>query len=129
MNRHRATSLGIFLFTDKENKEADLLEIKEAEKYSLNVIIRIKQQIKSETQKRLDDFAFTREYRSIGSAAGYAGSHVSKFNSDGVYCKRAESDTWRILYSILEAVEDGTRDIPVGYEEIESELPVLAWPE
>jgi len=93
-----------------------------------SIVKSIKKQIKEATQNRLDDFAATREYRSIGSAAGYAGSHVSRFNSDGVYCKRVESDTWRVLYSILDEVEAGTRDIPGGYNEIESELPALEWP-
>ena len=88
----------------------------------------VKKQIKEATQNRLDDFAATREYRSIGSAAGYAGSHVSRFNTDGVYCKRVESDTWRVLYSILDKVEEGTREIPNGYDQIESELPALEWP-
>jgi len=92
------------------------------------ILSRIKEEIKSFTQRRLDEFAFTREYRSIGSASGYAGSHISRFNDEGVYCKRIESETWSILYNILEAVEVGTRDIPTGFAEIESELPVLRWP-
>lgn len=33
------------------------------------------------------------------------------------------------LYEMLAEVEAGTRPLPDGYADVESELPVLAWPD
>ena len=80
------------------------------------------------TQKRLDDFARTRNYDSIVSACTYYGSPVPKFAAEAAYAVEARSLTWAKLYEMLGEVEAGTRPMPTGYIDIEPELPVLQWP-
>jgi enamine deaminase RidA (YjgF/YER057c/UK114 family) len=88
----------------------------------------IQEQIVNATQKRLDDFAKTRNYDSILSACTYATSTVVKFSTEGQYCVEARDATWSKLYEILAEVQAETRPMPSGYSDIESELPVLQWP-
>lgn len=88
----------------------------------------LKQSIVDATQKRLDDFARTRNYDGILSACTYATSSVPKFQTEGQYCVNARDNTWATLYQMLAEVEAGTRPVPGGFEDIEGELPVLAWP-
>lgn len=80
------------------------------------------------TQKRLDDFARTRNYDNILSACTYAASMVPKFAAEGQYCVTARDNTWATLYQVLAEVEAGTRPMPSGYADIEPLLPVLEWP-
>jgi len=89
---------------------------------------RIKSDIVSKTQQRLDAFAGTRDYNSILSACTYATSAVPQFKRDGQYCVNARDETWGKLYNMLAEVEAGTRPMPSGYADIEGELPVLQWP-
>lgn len=79
-------------------------------------------------QERLDEFARTRNYDNILSAATYATSKVAKFAAEGQYAVEARDSTWAVLYQLMAEVEAGTRTSPTSYEEIESELPALAWP-
>ena len=81
------------------------------------------------TQKRLDDFARTRNYDGILSACTYATSTVPKFATEGQYCVNARDRTWAMLYQLLAEVQAGTRPMPSGYADIEPLLPVLEWPE
>ena len=80
------------------------------------------------TQKRLDDFAKTRNYDGTLSACTYATSTVQKFASEGQYCVQARDATWAKLYQIMAEVEAGTRPMPTGYADIEPDLPALVWP-
>jgi len=80
------------------------------------------------TQKRLDDFAATRNYDGILSACTYATSTIPKFAADGQYAVGARDNTWATLYAIMDGVEAGTRPMPAGYADIEPDLPVLVWP-
>lgn len=84
--------------------------------------------IQEETQKRLDDFAATRNYSGILSACTYATSSVPKFAAEGQYSVQARDATWAKLYEILAEVEAGTRPIHGAYADIEAELPALVWP-
>lgn len=88
----------------------------------------IQSEITIATQKRLDDFARERFYDGILSLCTYATSQYPKFRSEGQYGVTARDGTWGKLYEILVAVQDGTRPMPSGYAEIESELPALIWP-
>jgi hypothetical protein len=81
------------------------------------------------TQKRLDDFARTRNYDGILSLCTYATSSVPKFQAEGQYGVNARDNTWATLYTILAEVEAGTRPMPTGYADIEADLPELTWPE
>lgn len=78
-------------------------------------------------QQHLDNFARTRNYDGILSAATYATSQVPKFKAEGQYAVEARDATWVKCYEILAAVEGGTRPMPT-LEELISELPVLTWP-
>ena len=80
------------------------------------------------TQKRLDDFAQTRNYDGILSAASYATSTNLKFQIEGQYCVDVRDLTWAKLYEILAEIQAGTRQAPNSFSDIESELPVLSWP-
>lgn len=86
-------------------------------------------EITEATQKRLDDFAKTRNYDGVMSACTYVTSSVVKFATEAQYCVTARDQTWATLYSIMADVQAGTRPLPSGYDDISAELPVLAWPE
>lgn len=90
---------------------------------------RLMQSIVDATQKRLDDFARTRNYDDILSLCTYATSAVPKFKQEGQYGVEARDATWAALYTILAEVEAGTRPVPSGFADIEAILPALAWPE
>lgn len=79
-------------------------------------------------QKRLDDFARTRNYDGILSACTYAASAVPKFLAEGQYCVQARDTTWAAAYQILAEVQAGTRPMPTSVADIEADLPALTWP-
>jgi hypothetical protein len=89
----------------------------------------LKDQIASETQRHLDDFARTRNYDGMLSLCTYATSTNPKFAAEGQYGVEARDATWAALYGMLAEVEAGTRPIPSGFADIEPELPALVWPE
>ena len=78
-------------------------------------------------QKRLDDFAQTRNYDGILSACTYATSLVERFKIEGQYCVNARDTTWAKCYEILDAVNSNSRHMPT-LEQLMSELPILSWP-
>lgn len=80
------------------------------------------------TQQRLDDFARTRNYDGILSAATYATSAVPKFQAEGQYAVQSRDATWSRLYEVLAEVQAGTRPVPSGYADVEPLLPTLQWP-
>lgn len=88
----------------------------------------LQEAIVEQTQQRLDEFARTRGYDGILSAATYATSKVVKFAAEGRYCVEARDATWARLYAILAEVEAGQRPAPSGFADIENELPALVWP-
>lgn len=79
-------------------------------------------------QKRLDDFARTRNYDGILSACTYASDPNPKFAAEGQYCVNKRSETLAASYTILAKVDAGTRPMPTSFADIESELPTLVWP-
>ena len=78
-------------------------------------------------QKRLDDFAQTRNYSGILSACTYAESAVARFKTEGQYCVSVRDSTWAKCYEILNAVNSNSRPMPT-LEQLMSELPILSWP-
>lgn len=88
----------------------------------------IMREVQEKTQKRLDNFAQTRNYAGMLSLCTYATSTSEKFKAEGQYGVEARDQTWSKLYEILAEVEAGTRPVPTGYAEVEPELPPLAWP-
>ena len=89
---------------------------------------RIQMEVIEQTQSRLDAFAKTRNYDGILSLCTYATSTNIKFQAEGQYGVTARDATWAKLYEILAEVEAGTRPMPVGFKDIEPELPILQWP-
>lgn len=79
-------------------------------------------------QIHLDDFARTRNYDGIMSAATYAASAVPKFRAEGQYAVEARDAIWAQGYEILAEVMSGERPMPT-LEEVIAELPPLAWPD
>lgn len=84
--------------------------------------------IVAETQRRLDDFARTRNYDGILSACTYATSAVPKFAAEGQYAVQARDATWAALYQFMADVQAGTQPVPSGFEDVGPLLPSLAWP-
>ena len=78
-------------------------------------------------QKRLNDFAKTRNYDNILSACSYVTSTIPKFAAEAQYCVEVRDLTWNKCYEILAQVQTGARPMPT-FEEVEAELPVLVWP-
>lgn len=81
------------------------------------------------TEKRLDDFVKTRDYSSVISAASYISSNVEEYRADAAYVISSRDETWKKYYELMNEIESGTREKFSTYEELESLLPVLAWPE
>lgn len=79
-------------------------------------------------QMYLDDFARTRNFDNILSAATYATSTVPKFRAEGQYAVEARDLTWAKGYEILDEVMSGQRPMP-DLDDVLAELPILAWPE
>lgn len=143
--------LGVFLVTETDPPSADFDEIVEVgapeyvedggywqetwvtrpatEEELLAKQQLLKSKITGQVQKRLDDFAKTRDYDGILSAITYATSTNPKFAAEAAYCLSARDATWTKMYELLDEVLAGTRPIPLSIEDIESELPVLVWPE
>lgn len=86
----------------------------------------------SNVEKRLNDFAATRRYASIYTAANYRDSPVRKYADEGAYCFRMLAETYarceELLAEYMPAVIAGERPIPT-WEEIEAQLPPLVWPD
>lgn len=91
-------------------------------------VAKLTAEVVEKTQERLDEFARTRNYDGILSAASYAVSSHPPFASEGRYCADARDATWGTLYTIMAEVQAGTRPMPSGYADIEPALPVLEWP-
>lgn len=79
-------------------------------------------------QAHLDNFARTRNYDGILSAATYATSTVPKFRAEGQCAVEARDTTWAKGYEIMGAVMAGQRAMPT-LEDVVAELPALEWPE
>lgn len=88
----------------------------------------LKADIVNSTQERLDSFARTRNYDGILSACTYATSNVPKFSREGQAAVNLRDATWAALYQILEEVQTGKRNAPMGFQDIEADLPALEWP-
>ena len=88
----------------------------------------LQQSVVDATQRRLDDFARTRNYDGILSACTYATSAVPKFAAEGQYAVQARDATWAALYQFMADVQAGTQPVPSGFEDVEPLLPALEWP-
>lgn len=84
--------------------------------------------VQDAVQMRLDDFARTRAYDGILSAATYATSAVPKFAAEGQCAVQARDASWAACYQIMADVQAGTRAMP-SVDDVLAELPALEWPQ
>ena len=77
--------------------------------------------------RRMDEFAATRNYGSVLSAASYANSTVPKFKQEAEYIIQWRDQVWTTAYQILGEALAGTRPVPT-VQEVLDELPVPTWP-
>ena len=78
-------------------------------------------------QKRLDDFARTRNYDSCLSCCTYRGSSIPNFADEADYMFEKRDHHWSMGYQILAAVQAGQREIP-SEQQLFIELGPLEWP-
>jgi hypothetical protein len=86
---------------------------------SVNTLIEI-------VQRRLDDFAASRNYDNILSLCTYATSKDPIFSAEGQRGVDLRDATWRKCYDILEEINRDEKQIP-DIDTVLSELPVLSW--
>jgi hypothetical protein len=110
-------------FSYRINSQGNVEEIKHQ-----RPIEEIQNEIVNKVQDRLDSFARSKGYDGILSACTYATSSIVKFKVEGQYCVDSRDRTWGALYQILAEVQSGNRPIHESYQDIEKDLPVLAWP-
>lgn len=82
-------------------------------------------------QRRLDDFARTLTYDGMLSACTYATSQIEMYRIEGQYCVEARDATWAKAFDLISAFDlAGMEQGPLPtWEDIEAQLPPLAWPE
>ena len=85
--------------------------------------------VQQAVQQRLDDFARTRNYDGIMSAATYATSTVPGFAAEGQYAVQARDASWAACYQIMADVQAGLRPMPASIQDVLDELPALEWPQ
>lgn len=86
----------------------------------------IQAELTDAVQRRLDEFAQTRGYDGIMSAATYATSAIERFRREGERAVTLRDNTWAACYAILADVLAGERPVPT-LEELVAELPALTW--
>ena len=90
---------------------------------------RVFEEIRVNTEKRLNQFAQERLYTDITALCSYATSSKGKYKKESGDGVTGRDDTWEVIDQIMADVQAGTRPVPTGYAEIESELPDLVWSE
>ncbi|MEQ1663163.1 MAG: hypothetical protein ABL877_10765 [Thiobacillus sp.] len=78
-------------------------------------------------QAYLDATARTRNYDGILSLCSYAASTNPTFGAEGLAGVAWRDAVWASCYSILAAVQAGTRTVPTA-DELMAELPAMVWP-
>ena len=82
--------------------------------------------------ERLESFARQFYSKGYANAVTYKESSVPAWKLEAEYLIQARDNTWltayNLLNNVLPLVMEGKRGIPT-WEEIEVQLPVLAWPE
>ena len=102
----------------------------------------VKRSIIDQVQKRLNDFAATKNYYSIDSIAKYTGitdqdildmpesirASATSMRDECRYLAKQVASTWASCYKILSDVDSGVREVPSGFSDIVGDLPELEWP-
>lgn len=88
-------------------------------------------QYEQKIEDRLNSFAKTAAYNSMLSCCTYATSVIPMYAAEGQYCVNLRDMTWIKAYELINEmlpIAQAGGHIP-SWEEIESQLPVPAWPE
>lgn len=99
----------------------------QVERKKQELIAQTKVHLKAAINKRLDDFAKTRDYDNIMTACSYFNSTDATYAAEAQTCIQARDQTWQKYYEIIAEIEAGSRPLVVSYDDIETELPVLSW--
>jgi len=83
--------------------------------------------IKERVQNLLDDFARTRGYDDIKSAASYKTSSNTQFQTEGARAEYLRDTTWTNLITYLTNLSAGSVAFPTTWTDISSKLPALTW--
>lgn len=78
-------------------------------------------------QQYLDNFANSRGYDNIVSAASYVASTIPRYASEAQRCIVLRDQWWYTLDGILKQVLEGQRPIPESFDDLLPELPALTW--
>lgn len=95
---------------------------------NVETVEQLQARITQQVQKRLDDFARTRNYDNCLSACSYVASTNEKFKNEALYCIQSRDETWVKCAEILNDALAGTRPMPNNLSDFENELPALVWP-
>ena len=126
---HKLDNRRFVINEDTVTEEWDIVNIPSPPPPPVPTPEEIQNSIVQSTQKRLDDFAKTRNYDGILSACSYVDDPHPKFQKEGQYCITVRSQTWLKLYEIQAEVQQGLRAMPTKFSDIEGDLPLLIWPE
>lgn len=77
--------------------------------------------------ERLDTFARTRGYDSIAVATTYANSSEQAWAYEGSRAIKLRDDTWRAFFQYSKDVDEGKKNRPEAFAQIEPFLPALTW--
>lgn len=94
----------------------------------VETVEQVQARITQQVQRRLDNFAKTRNYDNCLSACSYVASTNDKFKNEAIYCIQSRDETWLKCAEILNEALAGTRPMPNNLSDFESELPALVWP-
>ena len=94
----------------------------------VETIDRIKALTTIHVQSKLDTFAQEKGYDNLLSATSYKDSSVVQFSTEATIAIQLRDQVWGSLYTYIQAVEAGTKPVPVSVAEIEAQLPAFVWP-
>jgi len=84
---------------------------------------------RSQVVSRLNTFAATRSYEGTLDCISYYHSAGVTRAAHAVYMITARDDTWAAWDALVAGVDAGTTAVPATWEDVETLLPVLAWPD
>lgn len=87
----------------------------------------IENQLSQAVSNRLDNFAKTRNYKTIDEAVTYADSTIPKYKLEGTRAKLLRDKTWAKVDEVVASVLSGTIQPPKSFADIEDNFPTLMW--
>jgi hypothetical protein len=80
------------------------------------------------TERRLDEFARTKDYLSCIHAISYVSSSNTAYSAEARYMSDIRDITWSKVYDLLNEIDTGKRSFLTSFYDIKDELPELNWP-